>query len=454
MIVADLELSGVVFRFTAKVYKAHVHYRVEWLRGNIAADNAGYIDVSTLNIDFYSADRLLVDRWVGESIGRYIASRLMPYPGRGDFGSHNAYYHACDIVNARRMCKSDKYAKVVTSQFLRQVWSYAEYVSRKDIWAIQKRAIALMGNKGLKRIYMAPGIYDTYWAKDALRMNAAHYFAASLQEKQYENNFRYQDPEFICWFNNWQGMLLENQGKPGRVTLSNMGRFKGDIIEMYLHPIAKSVRWWVHLELLAACARTPYLHHDVAMASTEDVKQIIEMIAAYDAAPIASWVDQKAVRKAILWFHQHSGQIQDESADGLIAGVTEVIRDCERRRRARRDYHMGRDYDGGVLDAEWYHPSKDTKYPSSGIEIPNAVQIMNYGDLYAEGKNMHHCVASYHRDVLNGSYFVYHIEYNGAKATIGVYANEFTLDQVRGPCNQNNAATQWVSLWFANRENR
>lgn len=82
--------------------------------------------------------------------------------------------------------------------------------------------------------------------------------------------------------------------------------------------------------------------------------------------------------------------------------------------------------------------------------------------LRKEGETMRHCVSSYHSDIMNGSYIVYHAKAsNGSRATVGIYIRRicpedfdgtrrtivhFELDQCYAKCNTKPSADIRVTL--------
>lgn len=64
------------------------------------------------------------------------------------------------------------------------------------------------------------------------------------------------------------------------------------------------------------------------------------------------------------------------------------------------------------------------------------------GAVYAEGESMHHCVGSYATKAARGDCYLFHVDYEGEKATIEVSAVGDVL-QACGPMNQRNKACDY-----------
>lgn len=64
------------------------------------------------------------------------------------------------------------------------------------------------------------------------------------------------------------------------------------------------------------------------------------------------------------------------------------------------------------------------------------------GDVYEEGKRMHHCVGSYASKAAEGHCYLFHVEYNGERATIEISPRGYAL-QGYGPTNAKNAACEY-----------
>ena len=78
--------------------------------------------------------------------------------------------------------------------------------------------------------------------------------------------------------------------------------------------------------------------------------------------------------------------------------------------------------------------------PVTVIKQCTITQILNHYHLVKEGKELHHCIASYVRDCREGQYLAYSIVHkNGARATLGVgfdqESRQLYFDQLRSSCN-------------------
>lgn len=75
-------------------------------------------------------------------------------------------------------------------------------------------------------------------------------------------------------------------------------------------------------------------------------------------------------------------------------------------------------------------------------EIEGITFLKTVGDLAAESVLMKHCVSSYYDKTIAGQSFIFHVDYEGEKATIEV--NQYgQVVQSHGPYNQSNRAAWW-----------
>lgn len=93
-------------------------------------------------------------------------------------------------------------------------------------------------------------------------------------------------------------------------------------------------------------------------------------------------------------------------------------------------------------------------FPVAPLEgSDNIKQIMDYASLVMEGKSMHHCIASYAKNILAQQYYVFQI-FEPERATIGIhYRNgKLKIDQIKLACNQmpSDATKEEVFYWFSN----
>jgi hypothetical protein len=73
---------------------------------------------------------------------------------------------------------------------------------------------------------------------------------------------------------------------------------------------------------------------------------------------------------------------------------------------------------------------------------PEITFLGTVGAVLDEGERMHHCVATYARRAVSGGCYLFHVEHDGAQATVEVN-RDGTVAQACGPTNQRNVATQW-----------
>jgi len=103
-----------------------------------------------------------------------------------------------------------------------------------------------------------------------------------------------------------------------------------------------------------------------------------------------------------------------------------------------------------------------TPYPSPPLKSSAHISpITSYQQLQQEGRRQQHCVASYHQDIVKGSYFVYRV-LKPERATVGIkikYAADskvtLQIDQLRGNRNNrvNPATKEAVLNWFQQGDN-
>tara|TARA_R110000782_G_scaffold167129_9_gene259347 strand:+ start:79896 stop:81041 length:1146 start_codon:yes stop_codon:yes gene_type:complete len=90
----------------------------------------------------------------------------------------------------------------------------------------------------------------------------------------------------------------------------------------------------------------------------------------------------------------------------------------------------------GTYDTDVAYPGFPTEVTLSGFEFR---ALRSLRALVIEGKAMHHCVASYHRDIQSGLARIYSIrEYGRRVATVEfshVRAGVWRATQIKGPCN-------------------
>lgn len=98
------------------------------------------------------------------------------------------------------------------------------------------------------------------------------------------------------------------------------------------------------------------------------------------------------------------------------------------------DYHDGSFCDDDVDKASWTGVNVDLSTINPGVK-----EITTVDDLYKEGDEMCHCVASYRRDCAYGNYRVFSIICDDERATLGVsrehHKSTYMFDQIRGTEN-------------------
>lgn len=145
-----------------------------------------------------------------------------------------------------------------------------------------------------------------------------------------------------------------------------------------------------------------------------------------------------------------------DSAQGVYSFVR-FLNDCpEAPRRSLLDYTWRTiDYHRGYL-AE--HPRQRRVRQALDMQLPlpapvftvpegNIRQLTTVADLFAEAKLMQHCVDGYARKALEGRSFLFHVEHEGAHATVECDADGFLL-QAAGPGNCRNTATDFARKAF------
>jgi hypothetical protein len=116
------------------------------------------------------------------------------------------------------------------------------------------------------------------------------------------------------------------------------------------------------------------------------------------------------------------------------------------------------------LSAEWHEAvannmdGPDRPFPtpwcdagqSGGYEI---IPIASSGELYREGRAMHHCAGTYEDEVQKGRRYLYSVREKGQRiATLELIrrSDQICIGQLRGPCNARvpNAVEQAVRVWL------
>jgi hypothetical protein len=93
---------------------------------------------------------------------------------------------------------------------------------------------------------------------------------------------------------------------------------------------------------------------------------------------------------------------------------------------------------------QYGHAAIVARPPIALPDIPGVRFLATVGDLGAESEEMGHCIASYARHAVEGRCFLFHVDYEGERASVEVSPTGRVL-QAHGPRNQPNAAAKWGS---------
>jgi hypothetical protein len=88
----------------------------------------------------------------------------------------------------------------------------------------------------------------------------------------------------------------------------------------------------------------------------------------------------------------------------------------------------------------------DTLTAVPPIPLPankGVVFLKNVREVVEEGQNQHHCIGSYAKTAVNGTYYLFHIIHKGQSASVQVGATTGTVVQAYGPYNSTNEASKW-----------
>ena len=93
-------------------------------------------------------------------------------------------------------------------------------------------------------------------------------------------------------------------------------------------------------------------------------------------------------------------------------------------------------------------------YPTPSLEATDSIiPILNHKDLMLEGREMKHCISSYHNRVFDGEYYVFKI-LKPQRATIGLHnrKGKVVVDQIRLKCNKmpSEETKEKVFWWLQN----
>lgn len=95
-------------------------------------------------------------------------------------------------------------------------------------------------------------------------------------------------------------------------------------------------------------------------------------------------------------------------------------------------------------------PTVNVKLALPPIELPaiSGVRLLTESqELVKESEEMHHCVSSYTSKAAEGRCYIFHVDFEGEKATVEI-SRDGGITQVKGPCNQTNAACHYARKEF------
>lgn len=101
-----------------------------------------------------------------------------------------------------------------------------------------------------------------------------------------------------------------------------------------------------------------------------------------------------------------------------------------------------------------FYKYENVKYIASNLECSETIiPILSYKDLFSEGRDMKHCVVSYHDRLMTGHYFVFKL-LAPERATVGIIKRNgrFSVEQIRLKCNKapSEATKEAVYWWLQN----
>jgi hypothetical protein len=96
-------------------------------------------------------------------------------------------------------------------------------------------------------------------------------------------------------------------------------------------------------------------------------------------------------------------------------------------------------------------PTTPTARPPVPLpELPGVHFLATVGEVVDEGQRMQHCIASYAEKAVMGWCYLFHVDFEGAEASVAVHPQGGVL-QAQGPKNSRNAATVYgeriLSAW-------
>ncbi|WP_232504085.1 PcfJ domain-containing protein, partial [Thiomicrospira microaerophila] len=106
-----------------------------------------------------------------------------------------------------------------------------------------------------------------------------------------------------------------------------------------------------------------------------------------------------------------------------------------------------------IINQQQANIQRERIYPAPLIPPTDDIEyIQSHYELVIEGKQMHHCIASYDQRIVEGRYLVYRL-LQPERATIGIeitHDNRLELDQVRLVCNKQAApeTEHYVRSWI------
>lgn len=93
-----------------------------------------------------------------------------------------------------------------------------------------------------------------------------------------------------------------------------------------------------------------------------------------------------------------------------------------------------------------YDTDTKTKLPPIATPLNDNIRFLStVGEIQKEQQLMHHCIGNYISDAVEGKCFLFHVEYEGEKASVEIMLDG-TIRQISGPCNKKNKACDWAKL--------
>lgn len=134
-----------------------------------------------------------------------------------------------------------------------------------------------------------------------------------------------------------------------------------------------------------------------------------------------------------------------ETYNGTLVGLV----------KRSKDWHDRQHRANIVRTAERYKLNTEQKTAKPPFELdllPKEITFLeNVQTLMDEGIKMGHCVGSYAKYAVDGRSYIFHVEHNKESATVELCKSiSWTVNQSRGPRNQENSASKWAKKWFDN----